>query len=410
MAKVRKDSKGRLLKKGEGYRKDIKLYYYSYTDPYKKRKVIYAKDLPELRDLERRIERDRLDGIDIYVQSKSDVNYAFDRYIETKRDLKSSTMTNYLYTYNRYVRDSFGKRRIVDVRYSDVILFYNSILDNNLSISVVDNIHSVLHPTFQMAVRDCVIRVNPTDGAIAEVKRNTKKSSGIRHALTRDQEKAFLDYIANNPDEVRWVPLFTFMFGTGCRIGEIIGIRWDDVDMDKRSISINHNITYYPRSNNSYKCSYELSSTKTEAGTRTIPMFDRVYDALLMEKKNQRMFGYMCNVEIGGMKNFIFCNRNGSIHNPESINRVIKRIVSDYNSKEIIAARREHREPVIIPRFSCHIIRHTFCARLCENETNIKVIQSVMGHKDIQTTMDIYAEVSDQKISDVFKEINDSIW
>ena len=79
-------------------------------------------------------------------------------------------------------------------------------------------------------------------------------------------------------------------------------------------------------------------------------------------------------------------------------------------SKEIIAACREHRDPVIIPRFSCHIIRHTFCARLCENETNIKVIQSVMGHKDIQTTMNIYAEVSDQKISDVFKEINENIW
>ena len=410
MAKVRKDSKGRLLKKGEGYRKDLKLYYYSYTDPYKKRRVIYAKDLPELRDMERNLERDRLDGIDLYVQSKTDVNYVFDRYIETKRDLKSSTMTNYLYTFNRYVRDTFGKRGIASVRYSDVVMFYNSILDRGLSISIVDNIHTVLHPTFQMAVRDRVIRINPTDGAIAEIKKKTKKSAGVRHALTREQEKAFLNYINSNPDEQRWVPLFTFMFGTGCRIGEVIGLRWDDVDMDNRIININHNVTYYPRSENSYKCSYEITTTKTEAGMRTIPMLDRVYDALLLEKKNQKMRGYECLTEIGGMTNFIFRNRFGGIYNPEGVNKVIKRIVSDYNSQEIISANREQREPVIIPSFSCHIIRHTFCARLCENETNIKVIQSVMGHKDIQTTLNIYAEVSDQKKIYELRKINDDIW
>ena len=410
MAKVRKDSKGRALKKGEGYRKDFKLYYYSYTDPYKKRKVIYAKDLPELRDLEKALERDRLYGLDIYVQSKSDVNYVFDRYIETKRDLKSTTMTNYKYTYNRYVRNGFGKRKISSVKYSDILLFYNSVLDSGLSISTVDNIHSVLHPTFQMAVRDSVIRINPTDGAMAEVKRNTKKSTGVRHALTREEENAFLDYIVESPNEIRWVPLLTFMFGTGCRIGEIIGLRWNDIDMDKRIININHNITYYPRSENSYKCSFEVTTTKTDAGKRNIPMLDRVYDALLLEKKNQRMFGYICNAEIDGLSNFIFCNRNGNIHNPASVNRVIKRIVSDYNAKEIISAKREHRDPVIVPRFSCHITRHTFCARLCENETNIKVIQSVMGHKDIQTTLDIYAEVSDQKKSDVFQDLNKDIW
>ena len=62
---------------------------------------------------------------------------------------------------------------------------------------------------------------------------------------------------------------------------------------------------------------------------------------------------------------------------------------------------------MIIPNFSCHITRHTFCTRLCENETNVKVIQSVMGHKDIQTTLDIYAEVSEKKKKDIFDQLND---
>ena len=408
MSKVRKDTKGRQLRKGEGYRKNLKLYYFSYTDPCKKRKVVYAKDLVELRELEKNLLKDRLDGLSSYVQSKSDINYVFDRYIDTKRDLKGTTMTNYRYTYDKYVRQGFGLRRIVDIRYSDILYFYNSLLDQGLSISTVDNVHTVLHPAFQMAVRDNVIRVNPTDGVIAEVKRNRKSCSDVKRALTIEEEKAFLGYVEKNPEEARWYPLMTFLFGTGCRIGEVIGLRWDDVDFDNRVISINHNVSYYPRSIDSYRCEFELTTPKTEAGKRTIPMLDKVYEALLQEKENQKLFGYCCTMTLAGMSNFIFSNRNGNIHNPASINRVIKRIVSDYNAKEIISAKRENRDPIIVPSFSCHIARHTFCTRLCETETNIKVIQDVMGHKDIQTTLGIYADVTEKKKREAFRELNES--
>ena len=190
--------------------------------------------------------------------------------------------------------------------------------------------------------------------------------------------------------------------------GEIIGLRWKDVDFDKNEISVNHSVSYYPRSDNSFKCEFEVSEPKTEAGIRTIPMLNKVQEALKLEKENQKKYGYHNVVELGGMSGFIFCNRFGNLHNPAGINRQIKRIVDDYNCKEEVKAAKENREPLIIPRFSCHITRHTFCTRLCENETNVKVIQSVMGHKDIQTTLDIYAEVSEQKKQDVFKKLNDN--
>lgn len=187
------------------------------------------------------------------------------------------------------------------------------------------------------------------------------------------------------------------MFGTGCRIGEIIGLRWEDVDFDNRMITIDHNITYYPRSDKSYKSEFRLSLPKTAAGIRKVPMIDEVYEALLDEKHCQDEGGMFCTTEVEGMSRFIFCNRFGNLHNPAGINRAIKRHVEDCNAKEVISAKREKREPVILPRFSCHIARHTFCSRLCENEVNVKVIQSVMGHKNIETTMYIYAEVSDGK-------------
>lgn len=395
--KVRKDVKGRVLRNGETYIKNRQLYCFSYTDVFGKRGCFYAKDLASLRDKEKQFERNKLDGMDVYAMSKATLNYVFDRYIETKKELRSTTYTNYLYMYNRFVRGGFGKNMIANIKYSDVLRFYQSLLEKGMKVNTLDTIHTVLHPTFQMAVRDDVIRTNPSDGVMAELKRSTKKNVGVRHALTLEQERKFLDFVEKDENANRWKNLYVVMFGTGCRIGEIIGLRWEDVDFDNRMITIDHNITYYPRSDNSYKSEFRLSLPKTAAGIRTVPMIDEVYEALLDEKRCQDAGSMFCTAEVEGMSGFIFCNRFGNLHNPAAINRAIKRHVEDCNAKEVIIAKREKREPVILPRFSCHIARHTFCSRLCENEVNVKVIQSVMGHKNIETTMDIYAEVSDGK-------------
>ena len=69
----------------------------------------------------------------------------------------------------------------------------------------------------------------------------------------------------------------------------------------------------------------------------------------------------------------------------------------------------EHREPILLPHFSCHHLRHTFCTRFCENETNIKVIQAVMGHANIETTMDIYAEVTDMKKTEAIEKLSHNL-
>src|SRR5574344_130017 len=118
--KVRKDTKGRVLHKGESYNNSRKAYVYAYTDSFGKRRFIYSQDLGELREKEKQVKKDELDGIDIYALAKSDINFVFDRYIETKNELRSSTKSNYVYTYNRYVRKGFGKKRISEIRYSDV--------------------------------------------------------------------------------------------------------------------------------------------------------------------------------------------------------------------------------------------------------------------------------------------------
>ena len=93
------------------------------------------------------------------------------------------------------------------------------------------------------------------------------------------------------------------------------------------------------------------------------------------------------------LSDFVFLNRFGNVQLPYNTNRAFERIRLDYNTFETGLAQKEHREPELMPHFSNHILRHTFCTRYCENETNVGVIKDTMGHGDIKTTMNFYNEV-----------------
>ncbi len=406
MAKSRKDNKGRVLRKGETQRSCDGKYVYTYVDPEGKRRSIYSKDIMELRQREAKLIKDQLDGLNAYVAGIATVDFVFDRYISTKSALRETTMRNYKYMYDHFVRGGFGKKKIASVKYSDVLQFYQHLLkEKEMQINTLETIHTILHPTFQLAVRDNIIRVNPSDGVMAQVKKLPGRNHGARHALTLEQQRAFIRYVEENIVFAHWASFFKFLLGTGCRIGEAIGIRWEDIDFEKRIININHSVVYYSREYKDHvRCSFAVSLPKTEAGIRTIPMMDTVYKALQMELEEQKEYGFNETV-LDGMTGFIFMNRFGNLHNPQAVNRAIKRIYEAYNAEEVVNAAKQHREPLIIPHFTCHHMRHTFCSRFCENETNLKVIQSIMGHANIETTMDIYAEVSEGKKKEAIEEL-----
>ena len=406
MANSRKDKRGYVLNTGECQRSDGR-YSYSYTDDIGERHVVYAKDLAELRKKERKIIRDREDGIDAHAPEKITLNQLYDKYLGQKYDLKPTTKANYKYMYDHFVRPKFGKKKIANIKYTDVKKFYYDLIqDKTLKANTLDNVHTQLHPAFQMAVRDGLLRVNPTDGVMAEIKKSHIWDRPQRHALTIPQQKAFTEYMKDNREYHGWVPIIMILLGTGMRIGECLGLRWDDLDFEKRIISVNHNITERPYEDGS--CAKHIQTPKTRAGERTIPMIDEVFEAFLQEYEMQKCMGYRSET-IDGYTNFVFLTTGGSVISASSVNRAIHGIAESYNKEETKKAKLEKREAVLLPSFSAHNLRHTFCTRLCENESNLKVIQSVMGHADITTTMDIYAEATNEKKQEIMANLQGKI-
>lgn len=137
-------------------------------------------------------------------------------------------------------------------------------------------------------------------------------------------------------------------------------------------------------------------------------MIDEVYEAFLEELEIQRCIGG-CKQVVDGYTNFVFTTAEGNVYLPGAINRAIKNIYEAYNAEEAANAEKEVREPFLLPHFSAHHLRHTFCTRFCENETNLKVIQSIMGHADISTTMDIYAEATVEKKKEILDNLQNKI-
>ena len=183
------------------------------------------------------------------------------------------------------------------------------------------------------------------------------------------------------------------MVGTGMRVGEITGLQWKNVDFEEEVITVDHTLVYYNHRQEveNAGCTFNVHSTKTEAGNRQIPMLPEVKEALLMEKEYQELTDTHCTSSIDGYNDFIFVNRFGAVQHQGTLNKALRRIIRDCNQAQLDSGK---ENPVLLPNFSCHSLRHTFTTRLVEAGVNIKVIQNLCGHTRSDITLDIYTTVT----------------
>ena len=384
----RKDRDRIILRKGESQRTNGG-YDFRWTGEDGKRHSIYAKTLEELRAQEDALEKDWLDQIKTEARFIT-LNDVYGLWVQLKRGLKDNTFQNYMYLYDMFIKPLIGNKRVTSLLKSDIKRFYNTLVDERgLSISTVDSVHTVLHQVLDMAVDDHYIRHNPSDNVLKELKQSRGRDTEKRRALTKEQQGAFLSYIKGSEKYLHWYPVFAVMLGTGMRVGETVGLRWCDVDLDKGLIDVNHTLVYYKHAVNGCYCN--IHTTKTAAGNRIIPMMDYIKEAFLLERKNQEEAGIRCRAVIDGYTDFIFINRFGDAQHQGTLNKALRRIIRDYNDEMLSQGKMPDK---LLPYFSCHVLRHTFATRMCEASVNVKVIQETLGHADIATTLNIYTDVT----------------
>lgn len=394
---ARKDSKGRNLRTGESERKDG-IYMYRYTDIRSgKRQSIYAGDLIELREKEKKIAKDLDDNIltDTAIK-KMTLNTLFERYMLTRR-FYDSTRINYENMWEIHVKNELGNIKVVQLRSSHIKTFYNKMSSQGYANNTIKYIHTLLYPALELAVDDDIIRKNPAKNTLSCDYGEPPKEKEI---LTAEQQEKLFEFISNSPIYNVYVPMLTVMIEFGLRCGELIGLTWSDIDMEKKEVSVNHQLIYKDFGDG-YK--FHINTPKTKAGIRIIPMSQVAQKAFSEQRKLNFMLGRQSTEEIDGYSGFIFLAKTGRPLMPSAVNNMLYNIVDAYNKNEAYRAKKEERLPEFLPKISSHSIRHTACTNMAKNGMNIKILQYIMGHAHSDVTMDVYNHIAG--IEDVKEEI-----
>lgn len=391
----RRDSKKRKLWAGESQDKDGR-YVYKYTDAFGKRKAVYSWRLTEadatpkdkkkdlsLREKEKQIQRDLSNNIATDGGNMTVLDLV-KRYVSQKRGVRHNTEANYKFVINIIAKEPFGQKRIDKVKLSDAKAWLIKLQDDGRGYSTIHTVRGVIRPAFQMAMDDDLIRRNPFEFQLCTVVVN---DSVTREAITRKQERQFLDFIKNDKHFCRYYDGIYILFHTGLRISEFVGLTISDIDFKNRKINVDHQLQ---RKRN---MEYIIEETKTEAGVRQIPMTDDVYECfqrIIANRKKPKV-----EPMIGGRTGFLYLDKNEKPMVALHWEKYFQHIREKYNSIYRV------QMPIITP----HVCRHTFCSNMAKSGMNPKTLQYIMGHSDISVTLNTYTHVKFEDAEEEMKKV-----
>ena len=290
---IRRDSKHRVLRRGESIRWDGKYQFKYHVNG--KAHFVYSwrleptdklpagkKPCLSLRELEKQIGYD-LDS-QMHPEGRSmTVEELVERYLSTRIGVKPNTKANYNFVKNLMRKEDFYYKKIGDVKTSDAKLFLIKLQQDGKRYSTVKTVRGVLRPAFQMAVDDDVLHKNPFGFELAGVVVN---DSVTREALTRDQMRKFLKFVHDDNVYCKYYEVVYILFHTGMRISEFCGLTIKDVDLENRIVNIEHQLQRLS------DMTLVIEPTKTSAGTRKIPVTEDVtkcFQAIIEDREKPKV-------------------------------------------------------------------------------------------------------------------------
>ena len=384
MSEKRRDSKNRILRNGESQRKDGR-YAYKYIDSNGKQQFFYSwkleatdrlpqgkRDCVSLREKEKQLQADIADQI-IPRGGNMTVLQLVEKYLLQKTNVRHNTEAGYKTVVNILKNDDFSNMRIDRVKLSDAKCWLIKLQqEDGRSYSSIHTIRGVLRPAFQMAVDDDVIRKNPFEFMVASVLVN---DAVTREAITRKQEREFLRFVKEDKHFSKYYEGIFILFKTGMRISEFCGLTVSDIDLKERTIDINHQLQRMRDG------TLVIEPTKTNAGTRVIPMTDEVYECFKKIIENRR--NLKIEPMVGGYSRFLYLDKNNhptvAMHWEHYFNRICQKYNSIYK--------------VEMPNVTPHVCRHTYCSNMAKAGMNPKTLQYLMGHSDIGVTLNTYTHL-----------------
>lgn len=383
MSEKRRDNRGRILRTGESQRPDGR-YRFKYTDPFGKEQSVYSwklvptdrvpkgkRDCLSLREKEAQIKKDLADRIDSK-GAKLTLCQLYQKQNASRSNVKKSTVSGRRNLLKILESDKLGSRSIDSIRPSDAKEWALRMRENGYAYQTISNHKRSLSAAFRIAIEDDYVRKNPFDFKLSDVLENDRKG---KEPLTEKQEELLLAFVKGDSTYRRYHDAILLLLKTGLRISELCGLTLNDLDFENRLIRVDHQLL------RNKEAGYYIETPKTKSGTRQVPMSEEAFQALkraIADRKNIQP------IVIDGYRDFLFLNQKGYPMTGAYYTTTMRKLVQKYN--------KSHEEK--LPSISPHLLRHTFCTRLAGKNMNPKSLQYIMGHANINITLNLYTHVS----------------
>ena len=257
----------------------------------------------------------------------------------------------------------------------DIINFQNGILkitatDTELIPHSADILSTIQLPC-EWSNEDILVK-NPFGFQLAGVLVN---DAVTREAISKDQMRKFLKFVHDDVVYCKYYEVVYILFHTGMRISEFCGLTLKDIDLENRTINIDHQLQ------RTSDMRYIIETTKTDAGTRVLPITEDVaqmFQAIIEDRNAPKV-----EKTIDGYSGFLFYDDNGmplvAMHWQHRFNHMVGRYNDIYR--------------VQMPNITPHVCRHTYCSNMAKSGMNPKTLQYLMGHSDISVTMNVYTHI-----------------
>jgi integrase len=361
---VGKDLKGKELGVGISQQSD-KLYVARFTDKFGIRKTKRFKKLQECR---------QWIADASYISKHSDIENASDILVDTwyeywigikKQTVRPNTVRNYSERYERNIKGIIGKKLLSEVKPIHCQKIFSDMAEQGYKTTTIYQTRITLYNMLEFAKENDVILSNPCKKS---VKSDMGKPSEKKVALTIDEQRKFLMAATGQSYENQ----YKFILQTGLRTGELVGLKWDDIDFGKRTVTISRTMEYR------YKVGeWRVGPPKSKSGYRTIPLTDEAI-RILKDQKEKNSKIKVINIE---WRDQVFLSRKGEPVKNSTYDTALFKIC----------------DKAEIRKFCMHILRHTFATRCIEAGMIPKTLQKILGHSNIGITMNLYVDATEEE-------------
>ena len=276
--------------------------------------------------------------------------------------------------------------KISQIKKTNVIAFVTELANDGYAFGSIESFVAQMKSAFSFAIDNEFIRRNPCNIKLGDI---VPDDTQERSPLSQSRFNSILDFMKEHNFYKKYVDMMIILAYTGLRVSEFCALTVSDIDFENRLIHITKQILDIAR------VGLQFGPPKTAKGVRIIPIeSEELYEALKRAVHKAETRKVQCTLE--GSSPMLFCTTRHHPYYASLIESQFQRIMKDYKKAH----------PEFLSNITPHILRHTFCSNLINNDANVKSVQYLMGHSNASVTLDVYTHVDSENVRETIKKLN----